>query len=378
MQQPPASVGQSLSEVDTPALLIDLEAFERNLDRMASFAKGAGVRVRAHAKTHKSPDIAARQVARGAVGVCCQKVSEAEVMVAGGIKDVLISNEVAGAAKLARLARLARAARVGVCVDAIDNVDELERAAAEAGSVLHVLVEIDVGARRCGVAPGTEAAAIAQRIARAQHLRFEGLQAYQGSAQHLRTFGERQDAIARAVAAVRETQQALAPLGLATNTVAGAGTGTFEIESASGVYNELQTGSYIFMDADYARNRAADGGPFATFEHALFVLATVMSAPAPDRRIVDAGHKALPVDSGMPTVWRRPGLVYQRPSDEHGVLAVEASAAAPARGERVLLVPAHCDPTVNLHDWYVGVRDLHGATPRVETLWPVAARGALF
>lgn len=379
MQQPaPASIGQSLAEVDTPALLIDLDAFERNLDRMASFAKSAGVRVRAHAKTHKSPDIAALQVARGAVGVCCQKVSEAEVMVAGGIGDVLVSNEVAGAAKLARLARLARSARIGVCVDAIDNVDELERAAAAAGSVLHVLVEIDVGARRCGVAPGAEAAAIAQRVARSQHLRFEGLQAYQGSAQHLRSIAERRDAIARAVAAVRETQAALAPMGLAANTVAGAGTGTYELESASGVYNELQPGSYVFMDADYARNRGTDGGPFTTFEHALFVLATVMSAPSPDRCIVDAGHKTLPIDSGMPSVWQRPGIVYQRPSDEHGVLAIEAGASAPARGEGVLLVPAHCDPTVNLHDWYVGVRGLHGTAPHVETIWPVAARGALF
>lgn len=378
MQRPPASVGQALVDVDTPALVLDLDAFERNLDRMAAFAARVGVRVRAHAKTHKSPDIAALQVARGAVGVCCQKVSEAEVLVAGGIKDVLVSNEVAGAAKLARLARLAREARIGVCVDALENIDELELAARSAGSTLGVLVEIDVGGRRCGVAPGPEAARIAQRISACPHLRFEGLQAYHGSAQHLRSIEERMAAIARAVAAVRETQAALADIGLVAATVAGAGTGTYEIESASGVYNELQPGSYVFMDADYARNRNAEGGPFTTFEHALFVLARVMSAPTPERRVVDAGHKALPVDSGMPTVWGRDGIVYQRPSDEHGVLDVTAAAAPPARGETVLLVPAHCDPTVNLHDWYVGMRDLHGPAPRVEAIWPVAARGALF
>ncbi|MGE0851367.1 MAG: DSD1 family PLP-dependent enzyme [Hyphomicrobiaceae bacterium] len=377
-QPPPAAVGIRLAEVDTPALLVDLDAFERNLDRMAGFVRQAGVRVRPHSKTHKSPDIAARQVARGAVGVCCQKVSEAEVMVAGGVGDVLVSNEVAGAGKLDRLAVLARRAKVAVCTDDAGNVAEIEAAAAKAQVRLDVLVEIDVGGRRCGIAPGAAAAALAKRIASSPHLRFAGLQAYHGSAQHVRDAAERGAHIARAVAQVKETLAALKAVGLEAETIAGAGTGTYEHESASKVYTELQAGSYIFMDADYARNKRGDGGPFDTFEHALFVYATVMSAPVPERRIVDAGHKALAIDSGMPVPWRLAGAVYHRPSDEHGILDVSNCAEPPKRGDKVLLVPGHCDPTVNLHDWYVGVRGLAGSDPRVETLWPVAARGALF
>ncbi|HEU0059577.1 MAG TPA: DSD1 family PLP-dependent enzyme [Hyphomicrobiaceae bacterium] len=376
--QPPAAPGMPLVDVDTPALIVDLDAFERNLRRMADYAAQAGVRLRPHAKTHKSPEVARRQVALGAVGVCCQKVAEAEIMVAGGIKDVLVSNEVAGARKLARLAALAGRAKIGVCVDAADNVEEIERAAADAGTRLGVMVEIDVGGRRCGVAPGPAAAALAERVAASRHLSFAGLQAYYGSAQHVREANERAQHIARAVAHVNATQAALKAVGLEATVVSGAGTGTYEHEAASGVYNELQAGSYIFMDADYARNKRADGGPFDRFEHALFIYASVMSATVPERRVLDAGLKAVAIDSGMPMPWQLPGAVYLRPSDEHGNLDVAACGRAPARGEKVLLVPGHCDPTVNLHDWYVGVRGLGGADARVESLWPVAARGALF
>jgi D-serine deaminase-like pyridoxal phosphate-dependent protein len=375
---PPAKVGAPLAEVDTPALVIDLDAFERNLKRMADFAGRAGVRLRAHAKTHKSPDIAARQVALGAVGVCCQKVSEAEAMVAGGIADVLVSNEVAGAAKLDRLAALARRAKVGVCVDDEANVAELEAAAAKAGATLDVLVEIDVGGRRCGVAPGAAAARIAELVAKSSSLRFAGLQAYHGSAQHVREAGERRDLIQRAVGFVEETQRALRAIGLEAAIVTGGGTGSYENEAGSGVYNELQCGSYVFMDADYGRNKRADGSFFADYEHALFVYATVMSQPVPERAVVDAGLKAFAVDSGLPVPWQLPGAVYHRPSDEHGIVDLTNAAARPKRGDKVLLVPGHCDPTVNLHDWYVGVRGLATPQPQVECLWPVAARGAVF
>jgi len=377
---PPAEIGAPLSAVDTPALVVDLDAFERNLRRMADFVGRAGVRLRAHAKTHKSPDIAARQVALGAVGMCCQKVSEAEVMVAGGIADVLVTNEVAGAFKLDRLAALARRAKVGVCVDDAANVAELEAAAAKAGTTLEVMVEIDVGARRCGVAPGVPAARSAELVAKAEHLRFAGLQAYHGSAQHVREAADRKAHIARAAELVEETRRALAAAGLEARIVSGAGTGTYENEAASGVWNELQCGSYIFMDADYARNKRADGSPFGDYEHALFVYATVMSLPAPERAVVDAGLKAFSVDSGLPLAWQLPGAVYQRPSDEHGVLDLSSCAEPdrPRRGDKVLLVPGHCDPTVNLHDWYVGVRGLGTDSARVECLWPVAARGAIF
>jgi D-serine deaminase-like pyridoxal phosphate-dependent protein len=376
--KPPAAVGMPVHEVDTPALLIDLDAFERNLQRMADFVAKAGVRLRAHAKTHKSPDIAARQIALGAVGMCCQKVSEAEVLVDGGVLDVLVSNEVAGAAKLARLAQLAKRAKIAVCVDNVDNVREIEAAAAKAGAEIGVLVEIDVGAKRCGIAPGEPAAELAALVAASPNLRFAGLQAYHGSAQHVREASARRDHIARAVGMVEETLGALRKRGLEAEIVGGGGTGTYEHEAASRVYNELQCGSYIFMDADYARNKRTDGGLFDAYEHALFVYATVMSAPAPERAILDAGLKAFAFDSGMPLPWKLTGAVYHRPSDEHGMLDLSECAVRPKRGDKVLLVPGHCDPTVNLHDWYVGVRGLGSGNGRVEVVWPVAARGAVF
>lgn len=375
---PPAHPGMPLADVDTPALVVDLDAFERNLKRMAEAVAKAGVRLRPHAKTHKSPIIAHRQMALGAVGVCCQKVSEAEVMVQGGVGDVLVSNEVVGARKLGRLAGLARQARVIGCVDNPVALDAMADAAARGGVRLDVLVEIDVGASRCGVPPGEPAVALAQAVDRHKHLRFAGLQAYQGRAQHMRTIEERTAAIKEAIDRTARTVSALKAAGLSCDIVGGAGTGTYELEAASGVYNELQAGSYIFMDADYARNQKAGGGSYDTFEHALFVLATVMSMTAAERAVVDAGLKAFAFDSGPPAPVGMAGAVYERPSDEHGNLNLTQCNERPGLGDKVRLIPGHCDPTVNLHDWYVGVRGLSGSTPTVESLWPVAARGAVF
>ncbi|HUB44912.1 MAG TPA: DSD1 family PLP-dependent enzyme [Acetobacteraceae bacterium] len=372
LQAPPAQPGMREDEIDTPALLIDLDAFEFNLDRMAALLAPTGVKLRAHAKTHKSPVIAKLQMARGAVGQCVQKVAEAEVLAWGGIPNILVSNEVVGPAKLARLCALAKIAQVAVCVDDAAQVSALETAAADAGIRLPVLVEIDVGAARCGVAPGPEAVALAQRIAGSKHLMFGGLQAYHGSAQHKRTVEERRTLIGGAVDASRRTVEQLRQQGLACPIVGGAGTGTFEIEAASGVYTEMQAGSYAFMDADYARNLDPDGAPVGTFHHALFVLATVMSAPKPSLAVLDAGHKAVAVDSGLPLVWQRPDIRYVSASDEHGKLSVGSETTMPKLGEKLRLVPGHCDPTVDRYDWYVGVRG-----GRVECLWPVAARGAM-
>lgn len=376
----PARIGDSLSEVDTPALIVDLDAFERNIARMAARvaamrASGGnpGLQLRPHAKTHKSPDIAARQVAAGAVGVCVQKVAEAEALVDGGVTDVLVSNEVVGRSKLARLAALARRARLSVCVDHPDNVRALSAAMAEAGASIDVLVEIDVGAGRCGVPPGEPAAALAQQVASLPGLRFAGLQAYHGSAQHLRTVEQRQQAIAGAVDKASRTRAMIEALGIAVPKITGAGTGTFELEGASGVYSELQAGSYIFLDADYARNQAASGSTFAEFEHSLFILATVMSRPVPERAVCDVGHKASSSDSGYPSVPDIEGATYVGASDEHGVIRLDRPEVALAIGDKVRLIPGHCDPTVNLHDWFVGMRD-----GRVETLWPVSGRGPGF
>jgi D-serine deaminase-like pyridoxal phosphate-dependent protein len=368
--RPPAAIGQRLDQVDTPALILDLDAFESNLRTLADAVRGHPVRVRTHAKTHKCPEVAKRQMALGAVGACCQKVSEAEAMVAGGIADVLVTNEVVGAAKIERLAKLAGSAQLGVCVDDAGNVRELGAAVGRAGTKLDVYIELEVGMARCGIAPGEPALALARVVAACPNLRFAGLQAYNGRAQHVRTLAERRALIERAAGQVRVTRKLLEDAGIGCPTVTGAGSGTFMLEVQAGAWDEIQPGSYAFMDADYAKNE--QGAPLPRFAHALFVLATVMSRTGPGRAIVDAGLKASSVDSGMPAVWQRPGLVYSHASDEHGFVEIEAGAAAPALGEKLLLVPGHCDPTINLYDWYVCARK--GV---VESLWPITARGAL-
>ncbi|MEP7205874.1 MAG: DSD1 family PLP-dependent enzyme [Casimicrobiaceae bacterium] len=367
----PARIGAPLDEVDTPALVVDLDAFEHNVAKMAAFTKAAGVRLRPHAKTHKCPTIARKQIAAGAVGQCCQKVGEAEALVSGGVTDVLVSNEIVGAHKLRRLAALAADATVALCFDDPAQVAAASTAAVDAGVELGGLVEIDVGMERCGVATARAAADLAKCIADAPGLRFRGLQAYHGTAQHLHGVTARQQAIERAAGIVREAVAELAAGGLRCELISGAGTGTFRMEGSSGLWNELQAGSYVFMDAEYARIGGDDGPRYTEFRHSLFVLATVMSARRRDRAIVDAGLKSYSAEKGLPLVHGRKGLEVVGVSDEHGKIAV-ASDAEPLRlGERVMLIPGHCDPTVNLHDWYVAVRN-----GRVESLWPITARGA--
>jgi D-threonine aldolase len=370
MQDLPARPGDSVDDVDTPALIVDLDVFERNLDLMANAVRGAGIALRPHAKAHKCPDIALAQIERGAIGICCQKVGEAEAFVAAGIPDVLVTNEIVGAGKLARLAAMAKKAKIGVLSDDAAAVRHIGAAARAAGVSIDVLVEIDVGAHRCGTAPGAPAAALAEVIARTPGISFRGLHAYHGTAQHLRTPEERRAAIASAAALARGTKAAIEAAGIACATVTGAGTGTWQHERDSGIYTELQPGSYVFMDADYQRNALApDQHPF---EQSLFVVATVMSTPVRERAVVDAGLKAFAFDSGPPVVYGARGLTYTRGSDEHGVITVGAEARPPLIGDRLWLVPGHCDPTVNLYDWIVGVRGT-----RVECVWPVSARGAL-
>lgn len=372
LQEPPAVIGQREDLIDTPALVLDLDAFECNLDRMAQLLSGTGVRLRPHAKAHKSPVIAQMQIARGAAGQCVQKVGEAEALVWGGVRDVLVSNEVVGEKKLARFAALARLADVAICADSEAHVAAIESAAAQTSVRLPVFVEIDVGGGRCGIEPGERAALLARRIAQSEHLTFGGLQAYHGSAQHRRRSQERAAAIEGAATAVRRTLDALRKFDLPCPVVTGGGTGTFEYEIASGVYTEIQAGSYCFMDADYARNLDANGNPITTFRQSLFVLSTVMSVPRAGVAVLDAGHKAITIDSGLPLLWQRPELSYVDASDEHGTLAYESDACAPQLGEKVRLIPGHCDPTVDRYDWYVGVR-----AGRVESLWPIPARGAM-
>lgn len=368
----PAEVGMALEDVSTPALIVDLDAFERNVRQMAAFVADQGIRLRAHAKTHKSADIARYQIEHGgACGLCCQKVAEAEALVAGGISDVLVTNQVVDPRKIDRLARLAARARVIVCVDDAGNVGELSSAAVRHGVTIECLVEIDCGAGRCGVGWGEPAVALAGRIAASDGLTFSGLQAYQGAAQHVRDFAERKAKIDAAVKQVADTVAMLEAAGFACDIVGGAGTGSYRFEAASGIYNELQCGSYIFMDADYRQVRDQEGRFISEFDHALFVWTSVMSHVKPHRAVCDAGLKALSVDSGLPVIFGRGDLDYVGCSDEHGVIADPNGTLG--LNDKLKLVPGHCDPTCNLHDWYVGIRD-----GQVECLWPVTARGMGF
>lgn len=358
----PARPGMSEGEIVTPALVLDLAAFERNLGKMQDRADAAGLKLRPHGKMHKSPWVAERQLAWGATGICCQKVSEAEAFVREGILDVLVSNEVRQPVMLDRLARLARGAKIALCVDDAVGVDAAAEAAFRRDVTLGVLVEVDVGAGRCGVQRPDEAVALARMIREADGLRFGGVQAYHGAAQHLPDAAARGAAIAAAAARLRPVLSALEAAGIACPVVTGAGTGTFAHEAASGLWTELQCGSYAFMDADYRRAIGPE------FEQALFVLTGVMSAPLAGRAVCDAGLKSLSVDSGLPEVSGAGDVTYLGASDEHGTLADPAGRLKP--GDRLRLVPGHCDPTVNLHDWIVGLRG-----GKVERLIPVAARG---
>lgn len=298
-------------------------------------------------------------------------------MVEAGITNVLISNEIVGRRKLEALAQLARRAQIGVCVDDARQIAALSTAMREAGATIDVLVEINIGGNRCGVEPGAPAVQLAAAITGAEGLRFAGLQSYDGNSQHVRDPREREVRAAHAAELTAETVAALSAAGLACQTVGGAGTGTFAFDAAGGVWNELQPGSYAFMDADYARNSPAEGD-IPQFEHAMFVLASVMSCARHGQAVVDAGHKVLPVDSGLPTPFKRPGLRYERPSDEHGCLVAEQTSDLPDLGEKILLVPGHCDPTANQHEFFVGVRGLDRGDARVEEIWPIAARGCGF
>lgn len=373
-------IGQRVDAIDTPALVIDLDAMERNLRVMQRFADQHRVRLRPHAKMHKSAELARLQIAAGAVGVCVQKIAEAQAMWAGGVHDIYISNEVVSPSKLAGLMSLwremaAQQGRLSIAVDSLQGIRNLAQALHEsdvqADARIQVLIEIDVGQARCGVLPGESVVPLAREIALHPRLRFAGLQAYHGRAQHQRTVVERRATLAQVMQDVQRTQDALAQAGFAVELVTGAGSGTFGIEATSGVFGELQAGSYLFMDADYAQNEADPTQP--VFEHALFVKSQVMSVQ-PGRAVCDAGHKSHAIDSGLPRVHGRTDDVrYVSCSDEHGVLH---ASHLPQLGEVVWLIPGHCDPTVNLHNHMIAVRGgLQNGV--VERIIDVNARGAL-
>ena len=371
----PAAVGMDEADIQTPCLILDLDALERNVKKMGDYAKAHNMRHRTHGKMHKSVDVQnLQEELGGAIGVCCQKVSEAEVFVRGGIKDVLVSNQVRNPAKIERLANLPKlGATITVCVDDVDNVAELSAAATKAGTELNCYIEIDCGAGRCGVTTTEAVVEIAKAIDAAENLKFTGIQAYQGAMQHMDSFSDRKAKTQIAIDQVQEAIDALTEIGLKPEFVSGGGTGSYYFESNSGVFNELQCGSYAFMDADYGRILDEDGNRIdaGEWENALFILTSVMSHAKTDKAIVDAGLKAQSVDSGLPFIYGRDDVEYVKCSDEHGVVSDPNGVLK--INEKLKLVPGHCDPTCNVHDFYIGVRN-----GKVETVWPVSARGKMY
>jgi len=371
----PALPGMNAADVQTPCLVLDLDALERNIKKMGDFARSHGMRHRVHGKMHKSVDVALLQERLGgSCGVCCQKVSEAEVFARGGIKDVLVSNQVTQPEKIDRLARIPKlGARAICCVDDLANVANLSAGAVKHGTQIECLVEIDCGAGRCGVTTTPAVVELAKAIDAAEGLKFAGIQAYQGAMQHLDSYDERKAKTDIAIAMVKDAVDTLAAEGLECDIVGGGGTGSYYFEGNSGVYNELQCGSYAFMDADYGRILDKDGNRIdqGEWENALFILTSVMSHAKVDKAICDAGLKAQSVDSGLPVIYGRTDVKYVKCSDEHGVISDPDGVLKV--NEKLRLVPGHCDPTCNVHDWYVGIRG-----DKVEVVWPVSARGKAY
>jgi 3-hydroxy-D-aspartate aldolase len=359
-------------EIATPALLLDLDRFERNLARMADHVRRHGKALRPHAKTHRCPEIARRQVAAGALGVACAKLGEAEVMARSGVRGLLITTEIVTPSAIGRLMRLlAQAPDTMIVVDDANNVAALSRAASEAGRMVNVLVDVDVGNRRTGVAPGEAALGLGRLVAEQRALRLRGLQGYAGHCAHVVGWKERRDASQAALAPLMETRQRLEAAGLPVAIVAGGSTGTWDIDVELPGLTELQSGSYCVMDLEYRRIGGRQGDALVDFEMALTVAATVVSVPTADRAMVDAGLKSFSTDKPFPPeAVERPGVTYGFAGDEHGRLTITDPDRRPRLGERIEFFPPHCDPTINLYDRFWVVRG-----PQVVDVWDIAARG---
>ncbi len=360
-------LGDPLDALDTPSMIVDLTLMEENIARWMERFRGKEVRVRPHLKTVKSPDLAQKMLAAGAVGGCVAKVSEAEVMAQGGIEDLLITTEIVGKPKLARLVALVQQhSRIKVVVDSEIGAQELNQAMREAQLSIDVLIDINVGQNRCGVMPG-EALQLAQYLDQLSNIHLVGVQGYEGHLQHIHDPEERTQRCLKAMKLLTDIATNLRSAGFPIEVVTTGGTGTAEICAGCDGVTEVQPGSFIFMDTDY-RNAI---GP--VYSNALTILSTVVSRPASNRAVVDAGLKSLSIDSGMPEPKGLPGITYRPGGDEHGILTWDSSVPTnlqPQVGDRIAFIPSHIDTTINLHDYYYAYRD-----GKLEAIWQVAARG---
>ncbi|HEY0595653.1 DSD1 family PLP-dependent enzyme [Sphingopyxis sp.] len=367
-------IGQqgSRADLNTPVLILDVDALDRNIHRMAVLAADHRFALRPHAKTHKSVDIARRQIAAGAVGVCCAKIGEAEVLAAGGVTGILITSPVAAPAAIERLAKLAAtAAGLMAVVDHPGVAERIDAALAGAGARLDVVIDIDPGIARTGVASAEAAVALAKVIAASPNLAYRGVQFYCGSQQHIESYADRRAAIVERTAYLQDIIAALSGAGFAPGIVTGSGTGTHRIDLELGIFTELQAGSYVFMDKQYLDCDLVDGGE-PPFEVSLSVDARVVSANHSGLVTIDAGFKSLSTDGGVAVVQRGAPetAFFAFMGDEHAALIAPDIGTQLAPGDPVSLIVPHCDPTVNLYDNYHVV-----AGDMLVDIWPVGGRG---
>lgn len=366
-----AAIGAVLTEIDTPALLVDAAVLEANIAAMATLCSGTARRLRPHAKSHKSAVIARMQLDAGASGICCAKLGEAEALAEGGaVRDIMITTPIVGRLKLERMAALARSVKLAVLLDNDAAIDPLAHAAASADRRIDVLIEVDVGQGRCGVGPGTAAARLADAVARRSDLNFKGLHGYQGKLQMIGSYAERRAAAERALILLQDSADHVRRSGHEIEILTGGGSGSVAIDLELGGLNELQPGSYVFMDASYRQVAWDEAGTPPPFQPALSILGAVVSRPSPDRAIIDIGWKSASSDSGPP-IPKSPELVFDFAGDEHGILRRrDGKALDLPLGATTELIPSHCDTTVNLYSTYSVVRD-----GRLEAQWPVDGRG---
>jgi len=355
-------VARSVDELDTPALVVDLELLGGNIRKMADFFSDKEAKLRPHTKTHKCPQIALMQLGAGARGITCAKLAEAEVMAENGIRDILIANEIVGERKIERLLELEGICNAIVAIDNASNAQMISEMALGGGKCVDVVLEIDVGMERCGARPGGEALSLARKVSGMKGLAMKGIMGYEGHAVMIPDFEERRRVCMRALEQLLDTKSAIEGEGIRVEIVSAGGTGTYKVTGSYPGVTEVQAGSYTTMDARYR-------GIVPDFDCAIGILASVISRPTSDRAVIDAGMKSATTEFGLPLVKDMEGVKVMKLNEEHGILRLGEGTRL-SLGDKVELIPAHGCTTINLHDRMYALRD--GA---VESVWDIAARG---
>ena len=355
-------IGIEIEEIDTPALLIDLDLMEKNISTMSAFFKGKEAKLRAHTKVHRTPVIAHKQLDAGAKGICCQKVAEAEVMAAAGIKDIMVTNQIVTPAKIKRLIALSKYAHVSVPVDSLENAKELSKAARREGVELDVLVDIHMGSKRCGVEPGKPAVKLAKSIKRLKGLRLMGLMGFEGHVSWMEPREKRRKEIERLEGLLVETKSLIEKAGISVEEISTGSTGTYDVSGRIPGVTEVQAGTYILMDSEYHKH-------VPEFDCALSVLSTVISKPSDKRVVTDAGLMSISTVSGKPEVARKDGLEVYEVHAENTILEIKKPVKIRI-GDKIELIPSYLDGTVNCHNRFYGIRK-----GKVEVVWDILGRG---